>query len=377
MESWLQGLRLSRDGFFAGFAIFERGEPRQIRYRLEASDKKGGLFAEGEDSPDREELSFSQAMGWEFVARWGDFFIFSSENSQSCELHTDPQVQAIALNKIRRRAWADAAALLFQLLLYPLLWGNGFLLASFIQVGTPLYLLFQAVIFWSAAGSLRSALHLRRLYRRLRAGQPLNHRKDWRRRSRRYRASQILCLVLTLAVAGLLLRLWSIDASGENQIPLAEYQGELPFPTMEDLLPGAAYTASVMDYTNYVEEKSDLLAPAVFSFSQNGRLALPGDGALSGGLTVEYYETLAPWMARELAREYEQYDRRRNGKHYAPLEVPPGLGVDYAAAYTAIFPTVILTEGNRMLRVSFYQNPEGCEIPLEEWAAVFARSLQG
>ena len=58
-----QGLRLSRDGFFAGFAIFERGEPRQIRYRLEASSKKGGLFAEGEDSPDREELSFSQAMG--------------------------------------------------------------------------------------------------------------------------------------------------------------------------------------------------------------------------------------------------------------------------------------------------------------------------
>jgi len=41
LESWLtdqaaRGLHLSRDGFFAGFAIFEKGEPRHTVYRLEA-----------------------------------------------------------------------------------------------------------------------------------------------------------------------------------------------------------------------------------------------------------------------------------------------------------------------------------------------------
>ena len=42
MESWLSdmaanGLLLSADGFFAGFAIFEKSEPRAVRYRLAPS----------------------------------------------------------------------------------------------------------------------------------------------------------------------------------------------------------------------------------------------------------------------------------------------------------------------------------------------------
>ena len=46
-ESWLQsmaaqGLHLSEDGFFAGFACFDRGKPKQTRYRLEAAPGAAG-----------------------------------------------------------------------------------------------------------------------------------------------------------------------------------------------------------------------------------------------------------------------------------------------------------------------------------------------
>lgn len=73
-ESWLQemaaqGLVLSTEGFFAGFACFEKSEPRRLRYRLEAAPKK---FLD-EDGPNEEERSLSEAYGWQYIARRGDF----------------------------------------------------------------------------------------------------------------------------------------------------------------------------------------------------------------------------------------------------------------------------------------------------------------
>ena len=88
-----------------------------------------------------------------------------------------------------------------------------------------------------------------------------------------------------------------------------------------------------------------------------------------------YYETAAPWMARELAREYEWYDWRRNREHYTPLALPDGLDADYASAYSAVFPTVVLVKGNHMVRASLYQTSENVSIPLGEWAAILAESL--
>ena len=78
-ESWLSdmaasGLHLSRDGFFAGFAIFNKETPRAMRYRLDAAPKKAGLFAEGAE-PDEEAVSLSAASGWDYVTARGQFLI--------------------------------------------------------------------------------------------------------------------------------------------------------------------------------------------------------------------------------------------------------------------------------------------------------------
>lgn len=56
-ESWLsamaqKGFVLTRDGFFLGFATFEKTQPQALRYRLEASEKK--LAPLSEDSPPEE-----------------------------------------------------------------------------------------------------------------------------------------------------------------------------------------------------------------------------------------------------------------------------------------------------------------------------------
>lgn len=106
-ESWLsdlaeEGLFLEKDGFLFGFASFRRGEGKQRRYRLEAAPQPTGLFSD-QDRPDEEAEELSRLAGWEYIASRGDFYIFATDDPQAAELNTDPQVQALALENVRRR----------------------------------------------------------------------------------------------------------------------------------------------------------------------------------------------------------------------------------------------------------------------------------
>ena len=71
-------------------------------YRLEALQKTGSLFRDV-DTPEPEEAALCEHFGWEFVARYQQFYIYRSFRQDAREPNTDPQVQALALRKVRRR----------------------------------------------------------------------------------------------------------------------------------------------------------------------------------------------------------------------------------------------------------------------------------
>ncbi len=126
MESWLsdqaeKGLFLCRDGFFAGIAAFDRTEPRSVRFRLEPASKAIGLFAEGGTEPDPEAKDLNEYYVWNYLASWGQFFIYFTDRQDARELNTDPAVQALALNLVRRRERGSFLSSVFWLLVYPLL----------------------------------------------------------------------------------------------------------------------------------------------------------------------------------------------------------------------------------------------------------------
>lgn len=107
-ESWLsdlarEGLMLEKDGFFAGFMSFQRTTPRTAQYRLEAIQKLNGLLSDGFEAPSDEALELSEKYGWEYLLKYGDFHIYRSFGFPARELNTDPDVQAMALNKVRKR----------------------------------------------------------------------------------------------------------------------------------------------------------------------------------------------------------------------------------------------------------------------------------
>ena len=377
MESWLgdmaaNGLFLSRDGFFAGVAIFEKGTPCPMRYRLDAAPKKTSFFSD-DGEPDEETLSLSEAYGWEYVTARGQFLIYRTADPDARELHTEPQVQALAINQIRRRERGNVVTCFIWLFLYPLLAMRGEWLLTMLNIGTWFILYSVLLITWLFAGTVVRAVHLRRLRGRLSRGEPLNHHKRWKKAAVRHRVRGFMLLACCLVWLGLFLHLWSADLTDARKLPLDAYTGDPPFATIIDFAPGGDYALDNFGISNTVEIRSDWLAPVVIHWSETATVTLPDGRTVSGGLLVDYYQTAAPWLARKAAHEYLRTARR--SKHYESLPLPP-LGVDYATAYSNYFPTLLLQKGNLVLKAEFYQTSPNYELSLAEWAQIMAASIQ-
>ena len=141
MEGWLsdmsrEGLFLVKDGFFGGFATFEYDEPREVKYRLEAAQKSTSMWAENEGEPDPEQVELSKKYSWDYIAKRGDFYIYRSYEPGARELNTDPQVQALALNAVRKRQISAVFSLLFWTVLYPVLVFHSGVLLTIIHMQT-------------------------------------------------------------------------------------------------------------------------------------------------------------------------------------------------------------------------------------------------
>ena len=381
-ESWLsdmarEGLHLAPDGFLLGFAAFERGAPAQVRYRLAASLRQPGLLDESGGGPDPEAVELGREMGWEYVARRGDFYLYRTARPGARELNTDPAVQAIALREVRRRRRGAALGPLFWLALCLFALSRAGLLRSIILAGTGFSLLAAALALWALGDSLGEAVRLGRLEKKLRAGQPPDHRKDWRKSAAFHRGKGLVQLAAVLLWVGMLLHGWSLSVLEEDRIPLADYQGDPPFATLLDFAGGQGqYTATMLGKGfNSVREWEDWLAPYNARWSEQARIVRPDGTVLEGGLFLDYHKAANPWVAQELAREYLRADLRQEGA--VPLD-PPSLGADYAAACLdgLGFPTVVIRRGSIVVHASFldFSSPQPAQ-ELEPWASILADSL--
>ena len=125
MEAWLEqqaqkGLFLSAEnGFFLGFACFEVGNPKRVRYRLDAIPKEK-VFA---DFPENKAaaIQLAQEMGWEFVTERREFLIYRCGDEALPELNTDPAVQALSLKRIQSTLSNRVFMSFYFLFIYPVL----------------------------------------------------------------------------------------------------------------------------------------------------------------------------------------------------------------------------------------------------------------
>lgn len=102
-ESWFeymasQGLHLKKMGRW--FAKFTKGEPKQMRYRIEVSCNKAITS---------EQKEMYSENGWDYVTIHGSFNVFSSPVELNApELHTDPAEQSYTLKELDKEFISDA-----------------------------------------------------------------------------------------------------------------------------------------------------------------------------------------------------------------------------------------------------------------------------
>lgn len=360
-EMAAKGLHLKKDGIFAHFASFERGEPREARYRMDVKEKRNSIMDDDNGRPTDEQIELCDEFGWEYVDSIGVFHVFRTYDAAAPELNTDAALQSIAAKRVVRSQIDSVLVLCFWLLIYPVLKLDGMLLPTMFTVGTDVMLLAFIIDIWWIVGSIARLVYLSRIKKRLEAGESIVRRV--KRSSARYIAPRIAFAVLAAATVCLFITRWS--EADKGRVPLEEYAGELPFATIADIVPGE-YERLGFPVTDGIQTRSDILAPVVIDFREYAAVTVSGGKAFSGGLLIDYYETVSPRLARAAAEELLLNAKLK--RHYTPIELAD-MGADMQAAYydEVHMPTVILQKGNRVIKATLYQTGE-YTISMDEWA---------
>lgn len=306
MEAWLEqqaqkGLFLSAEnGFFLGFACFEVGNPKRVRYRLDAIPKEK-VFA---DFPENKAaaIQLAQEMGWEFVTERREFLIYRCDDETLPELNTDPAVQALSLKRVQRNLSSRVWSTCYCFFVYPILLFAlrmpAFLL-SVLTLGTLRVLALFLITAVMAAGEICDWRRLRKLRNHLQAGGRIEHTQEnpgWTKRSV---AEKIANPILT---AGWIVLLLSFVVKTGN--PARSTQADLnasPLSAASSFLTLPQEDADERDELMLLARRDVLVQDTIYTLEER---------AGSFRYDAEYYDMRAPWLAKWLADDFARYDAR-------------------------------------------------------------------
>ena len=214
---------------FFYLASFERREPRSVRYRLEPAAKK-------EKCPDGERRETYRALGWEYVDTIGkSMHLWRCDDPDAPELHTDPETEAGAYDRLLRRGkisnWISIGLLLFLagVIAVTVHFSGGGSFSRMVQSWDPLWRTAGYTGFWAAALVMAQwqARVLRRYLKALRAGVPGPHRRP-------YRPACALALVIDLLWVFYIIAVWcnGMHSSRRTFEQLDAFDDPVPYVTV-------------------------------------------------------------------------------------------------------------------------------------------------
>lgn len=302
----------------------------------------------------------------------GQLHIYRTTDPQARELNTDSQVQALVIEEVRKRERRAATSSFVSPIIMLTISTKGSLLLTMLTIGTKLSLFGIILLIWSFINSIMGAIHMRMLRKRLIKYGTLNHNKLWNGRNRLYYISKVLLPVLAIIWVGMFLNLKSYYDNGIGRIRTYSYEGQVPFVTMRDFLPGG----TIFDYNDsdsYVRQKQDWLAPVIIEWKERATIASPDGNKVSGIWMVDYYETAAPWLAHQVARESFIKDKLGGGIDKNELLE---LDADYAVLYSSFGITTLIIQRDCVAVKARFFNFSEQTLPTESWVRILADSIK-
>ena len=388
LESWLsemaqKGWMLEQDGILLGFFTFSACRPQKMRYRLDAAQKQPSLWAEDDGRPRPEELELNEAYDWEYVDHYGDFYIYRSASADTREMHTDPELHAMTLNAVKSRRRVALFQTFFFLVLYPVLlwWPRRISVIHFVLgCGTWLALCFVLLALLIVAGALWELAALSRYQKKLRGQEVRQKRTNAAgQAARRYVVLTVEIVLVAASVFGGVHR-WYASAMGENQIPLREYEGTVPFATLADFAgPMAQDYRPAMENVqvygngfNTVELSHDPLAPRMIEWRERADVTQQDGTVLSGIYTVRYYEMRTQWLAERLVKGIGSEKRHEKGFAEKPA---PDIDAQDVMAYELYSEQLLFRKGNIVVHAEMVRMYEPETEKDESWMHILAESI--
>lgn len=309
IQTWLEdmaadGWLLEKGGYGLGTFTFQRSKQIRCKYRLE-------VIFEGEKYPDRSNyLEMLKDFGWTHLTDFRGFEIFRTEDLNATEISTDPLVQAMTLKKLKHAGIHRILFLVFyfalQLLSKHLSWIYFFRNAvTFGPVAVVLMTAFLALILILP---LHDLWRIHRLEKKLRAGQPNHHRKNWRSHALVHRIFSVFPGVIGICTICLWLSGLFIAM---NSIPLESSTIDPPFVTIADLADSNyELTDPPLSGNNQYVYWSNPLSPVNYEWREYAKFTA-NDMGNNGFLTVDYHQTASEWIAVGLAEDYYNYEFNR------------------------------------------------------------------
>ncbi|WP_438312772.1 DUF2812 domain-containing protein [Sporosarcina sp. FA9] len=216
-ESWFsdmasEGLHLKKTGYL--FAHFEKGEPEDIRYRIEMSLDKNI----------QEELKeLYMESGWDHVTKFKEFNVFTSPASfDSPELHTDPAEQSYSLQafdkKIARNTMYVGILSVLGIGLLSFMWFiDNTPTLTFLDGGSFSYLFTVLAYLYLVFTMIRATRSIRKLRNNLTEGIPINHKAPWKRH---YRINLVQSyIIISIAAIGAVIPFMQIAMHKSEALP--------------------------------------------------------------------------------------------------------------------------------------------------------------
>lgn len=379
VESWLsymaeQGYILWDGGVFRGIAAFDRCEPEKVRYRLQPAQK--GFVLYDNDGPSDDEVELNGAFGWKYVAKYGVFHIYRADDIDAREMDTDPDVQAMAMNSLHRSQRFNIIWMSIWIIVYLALVFTSQPFLSMVNRGSLISIaLVLCVIIFIVTGLVK-AVSLYRLRRKILDGDSLGSGTNWRRGARIYTVKAVVGIIAYVAMIVFGCMFILSDGVDRNQMPLSEYQGEVPFQTITDLVSCSDIqnVDNVDDDVNTISKWSDILWPENYKVYEYGDIVYTDGNICHGGLVITYHEAKNEWLANKLYQAYVQRAKQQSDYEKIDMKIA---GLDDVDAYWDGSESVIMRKGRRLIVASFYMSGENRhEGDLEEWAGCIAESLE-
>lgn len=346
-ESWfedmaLQGLHLDEIGLI--FVKFEKGEPKETRYRIGVSSN--------EDIVQEEKIHYSQR-GWQYVTSYRNLNVFSSPYElNASEFYTDPAEQSYTLKKLSKElVWAafiNIALIIMFIAMYYSKWFSDTNTLALIESRDIQPVVLSIYFLYSSFNSIKAAIYITNLRKNLERGKPINHNAPWKKqRVLNYRGAVVYLVFLTTLI---------IPTMSDNIKTLPSNSDDLPIVRLADIEkdPNLVRHESLdgdIDWANYYEHNWSIFAPIQYSSYEEGVVS----DVHSPSMNTRVYKLRYPSMAEDLISDLiKRFDIEPDDKNLIKLN---NKDFDNLIVYESKdFKDVFASKGKGVIHVRYFGN---------------------